>query len=109
MCGEDEKKIKSFSHSVMYDSCNLMDCSPLAPLSVEFSRQEYWNGQPFPFPGDLPDPGVEPGSPELQADSLPSEPRGKSKVYSLSKFQVQSIILGIVAFCALDPQDLFIL
>ena len=69
-----KKKIKSFSHSVMYDSCNLMDCSPLAPLSVEFSRQEYWNGQPFPFPGDLPDPGVEPRSPELQADSLPSEP-----------------------------------
>ena len=43
-----------------------------APLSMEFSRQEYWNGLPFTFPGDLPDPGIEPGSPSLQADSLPS-------------------------------------
>ena len=48
-----------------------------APLSMEFSRQEYWSGQSFPFPGDLPDPGFEPRSPALQADSLPSEPPGK--------------------------------
>ena len=41
---------------------------------MEFSRQEYWNGLPFPSPGDLPDPGIEPRSPTLQADSLPSEP-----------------------------------
>ena len=46
-----------------------------APLSIEFSRQEYWSGLPFPSPGDLTDPGMEPGSPELQADSLPSEPK----------------------------------
>ena len=39
-----------------------------------FSRKEYWSGLPFPSPGDLPDPGVEPRSPALQADSLPSEP-----------------------------------
>ena len=45
-----------------------------APLSMEFSRQEYWNGLPYPSPGDLPDPGIEPESPVLQADSLPSEP-----------------------------------
>ena len=45
-----------------------------APLSVEFSRQEYWSGLPFPSPGDLPDPGIEPGSPALQADSLLSDP-----------------------------------
>ena len=44
------------------------------PLSMEFFRQEYWGGQPFPSPGDLPDPGMEPGSPALQADSLLSEP-----------------------------------
>ena len=43
-----------------------------APLSMGFSRQEYWSGLPFPSPGDLPDPGIEPGSPSLQADSLPS-------------------------------------
>ena len=42
-----------------------------APLSVEFSRQEYWSGLPFPSPGDLPDPGIAPASPALQADSLP--------------------------------------
>ena len=45
-----------------------------APLSMGFSRQEYWNGLPFPSPGDLPDPGIEPGSPALQTDALPSEP-----------------------------------
>ena len=43
-------------------------------LSMEFSRQEYWSGLPFPFPGDLPNPGIELGFPALQADSLPSEP-----------------------------------
>ena len=50
-----------------------------APLSMEFSRQEYWNGLLFPSPGDLPDPGIEPRSPALQADALPSEPAGKPK------------------------------
>ena len=44
---------------------------------MDFSRQEYWNGLPLPSPGDLPDPGIEPRSPTLQADSLPSEPPGK--------------------------------
>ena len=43
-----------------------------APLSMEFSRQEYWSGLPFPSPGDLPDIGTEPRSPALQADALPS-------------------------------------
>ena len=45
--------------------------------SMEFSRQEYWSGLPFPSPGDLPNPGTEPGRPALQADALPSEPPGK--------------------------------
>ena len=45
-----------------------------APLSVEFSRQEYWSGLPFPSPGNLPHPGIDPGCPSLQADFLPSEP-----------------------------------
>ena len=49
----------------------------LAPPSMGFSRQECWSGLPFPSPGDLPDPGIEPGSPALQADALPSEPPGK--------------------------------
>ena len=47
-----------------------------APLSMGFSRQEYGSGLPFPSPGDLLDPGIEPGSPALQADALPSEPPG---------------------------------
>ena len=50
-----------------------------APLSIGFPRQEYWHGLPFPSPGDLPNPGIEPGSPALQADSLLSEPAGKLK------------------------------
>ena len=48
-----------------------------APQPVEFSRQEYWSGLPFPSPGDLPNPGIKPGSPALKADALPSEPPGK--------------------------------
>ena len=47
------------------------------PPSMWFSRQEYWSGMPYPSPGDLPNPGIEPGSLTLQADSLPSEPPGK--------------------------------
>ena len=47
-----------------------------APLSMGFSRQEYWSGLPFPSPGDLPDLGIEPVSPELQADSLPLSCQG---------------------------------
>ena len=48
-----------------------------APPSMGFSRQEYWSGLPFPSPGDLPDPGIQPGSPALEADALTSEPPGK--------------------------------
>ena len=48
------------------------------PMSTEVSRPEYWSGQPFSFPGDLPNPGIEPRSPTLQVDFLPAEPQGKS-------------------------------
>ena len=51
------------------------------PLSVRFPRQEYWSGLPFPSPGDLPDPGIKPGSPALQMDSVPSEPPGYPCAY----------------------------
>ena len=69
----------------MAQSCSTL-CDPMtvaykAPLSMEFSRQEYWSALPFPSPGDLPDPGTEPKSPALRADTLPSEPPGKSKTY----------------------------
>ena len=55
-----------------------MDRSPPGS-SVEFPRQEYWSGLPFPSPGDLPHPGIKPVSPALQADSLPTGPPGKPK------------------------------
>ena len=58
-----------------------------APPSMGFSRQEYWSGLPFPSPGDLPNPGIEPGSPALQADALPSElPRKKLSYISNHSF-----------------------
>ena len=47
-----------------------------APLSMELSRQEYWSGLPFPSQGELPNLGIEPGSPTWQADTLPTEPPG---------------------------------
>ena len=50
-----------------------------APPSIGYSRQEYWRGLPFPFPGNLLDPGIEPGSPAFQADALTSEPPGKPR------------------------------
>ena len=65
----------------MSDSCDLLDCvARQARLSMGFPRQEYCSGLPFPFPEDLPNPGIEPGSPTLQADALPSEPPGKQKM-----------------------------
>ena len=65
-------KVISVSHSVVSNSLWPYGLWPTAPLSIEFSRQEYWSGLPFPTPGDLPDPGIEPGFPALQVDSLPS-------------------------------------
>ena len=57
-----------------------------APLFMEFSRQEYWRRLPFPPPGDLPNPGIKPSLPALQADSLPSEP---PKAMILAKFNTK--------------------
>ena len=51
---------------------------------MRFSMQEYWVGWPFPSPGDLPNPGIEPGSPALQVDSLPSKPPGKTQIIGLN-------------------------
>ena len=65
----------ALSRSVVFDSCDPIDCSP--PGSVGFFRPEYWSGWPFPSPGDLPDPGIKPRSPALQADSLLTELQGK--------------------------------
>ena len=68
----------------------LLFSTPWTIQSMEFSRPEYWSGQPFPSPGDLPNPGIETRSPTLQVDSLPAEPQGKPKntgVGSLSLLQ----------------------
>ena len=56
--------------------CDPMDLAHQTPLSMVFSRQEYWSGLSCPPPGDLPDPGIEPGSLALEADALTSEPPG---------------------------------
>ena len=64
--------LSCFSHVRLFGTPWTVACQ--APLSMGFSRQEYWSGFPFPSPRDLPDPGNEPESPTLQADSLPPEP-----------------------------------
>ena len=61
-----------------------------APLSMRFSRKEYWNGLPFPSPGDPPNPEIEPGSPALQADSLLSESPGKSQTWYKLTYPIQT-------------------
>ena len=61
-----------------------------APSSMGFSRQEYWSGLPFTSPGNLPDPGTEPGSPTLQADALTSEPPGKPTAAAVAAKSLQS-------------------
>ena len=66
--------LSHFSHVQLFVTPWTVACQ--APLSMEFSRQEYWNGLPFPSPGDLLDPGIKPRFPILQADSLLSEPSG---------------------------------
>ena len=67
-------KVKSLSHVQLF--ATPWTVAYQAPQSMEFSRQEYWSGLPFPSPGNLPNPGIEPRSPALQADALPSEPPG---------------------------------
>ena len=65
-------KVKSLSRVRLF--VTLWTVAYQASLSMGFSRQEYWSGLPFPSPGDLPDAGIEPGSPALEADALTSEP-----------------------------------
>ena len=69
-------KVKSLSHVRLFATpWTVAHQAP--PLSMGFFRQDYWSGLPFPSPEGLPNPGIEPRSPALQADSLPSEPPGK--------------------------------
>ena len=75
--GKEYEKVKVKSLSRVRLLATLWTVALQAPLSMGFSRQEYWSGLPFPSPGDLPNPGIKPGSPALQADALLSEPPGK--------------------------------
>ena len=68
-------KVKLFSRVRLF--ATLWTVAYQALPSMDFSRQEYWSGLPFPSPGDLPDPGIESWSPVLEADALTSEPPGK--------------------------------
>ena len=67
--------VKSLSCVRLFATLWTVACQ--APLSMGFPRKEYWSGLPFPSPGDLPDPGIKPRSPALEADALTSEPPGK--------------------------------
>ena len=65
---------------------------------MEFSRQEYWSGLSFPSPENLPNPGIEPGSPALQADALSSEPPGKlSAIFNWEKVKVQMLVTSVLS------------
>ena len=68
-------KLKSLNSVQLFVTPRIVACQ--APPSMGFSRQEYWSGLPFPSAGDLPNPGIQPGSPAFQAESLLSEPQGK--------------------------------
>ena len=72
------------SCSVMSDCVTPSTVACQAPLSMEVSRQEYWSGYPFSILGDLPNSGIKPGSPALQAGYLPSQPPGKTFIYLMS-------------------------
>ena len=90
---------ESVSSSVLSNSLRLSwTIAHQAPLSMEFSRQEFWSELSFPPPGDLPDPGIEPGSPVLQADSLLSEPPGKpQRNYRMTYASVDSMDCSLPA------------
>ena len=90
-------------HGVAKSSTQLSDWMVLkvcsahqAPQSIGFSRQEYWSELPFPSSGDLPHPGIKPGSPAFQADSLPSEPLGKP--VSLLWSYIFDFVLHLLSF-----------
>ena len=69
-----------------------------SPPSMGFFKQEYWSGLPFPSPGDLPNPGIKPRSPTLQADSLPSEPPGKPPYISWPYIYKRNLIHNLKSY-----------
>ena len=97
---KERKKVKSLSRVRLF--VTQWTVAHKAPPSVEFSRQEYWSGLPFPSAGHLPNPGIEPGSPTLQADTLPSEPKN-IPLWSTQKIKLN--IQGRVKLTYCTSQD----
>ena len=85
-------KVKSLSRARLF--VTPWTVAHQAPLSMRFSRQEYWTGLPFPSPGDLPKPGIKPRSPASQADALTSEPPGKPL---LNYYDYKSSFINLLA------------
>ena len=95
-----------WSCSVMCDSAIPWTIAYQALPSVEFSKQEYWSGLPFPSPGDLPDLGIKPRSPSLKADSLPSETPGKPHIY-MTMYKIDNQFSSVAQSCLTlcDPMN----
>ena len=87
--------------------CDPWTVAHQAPLSMEFSRQEYWSGLPIPSPRDLPHPGIKPGSPALLADSLPSEPPRKphATLYLLVNLIVDLEFISLTALLLFEDTN----
>ena len=79
--------------------CDPWTVASQAPLSMEFSRQKYWSGLPFSSPGNLPNPGIEPRSSTLQADSLQSEPPGKPNKLLTDSLTYFSAYISVLCSC----------
>ena len=80
MLGSDDQEVRVFMLSCVRLSVTPWTTAHQAPPSMGFPMQKQWSGLPLPFPGDLPNPGIEPGSHALLADSLLSKPPGKPKI-----------------------------
>ena len=94
-------KVKLLSHLQLFATS--WTVAYQAPLSMGFSRQEYWSGLPFPSLGDLPNPGIKPVSPALQADTLPSEPPGNVCFMYLGDPILVAYVFTIVMYSWIDP------
>ena len=94
-------EVKSLSHVRLF--ATPWTVAYQAPPSMGFSRQEYCSGLPFPSPGDLPDQGIKPGSPSLQADALTSEPPGKPLLQKFAQIHVHRFSDAILPSLLLCP------
>ena len=99
----DFEEVKSLSRVQLFETP--WTVAYQAPQSMEFSRQEYWSGLPFPPPGDLPNPGIEPGSPTLQADALPSETQIMS-IYHWQRMTLKGMPEDEMVDCITNSMDM---